>query len=160
MRIVLAALFAAFAAADAGAAVLYKLVDPLGRITFADNVPRGFDGTVTRLDIDTGTNVITPSPSGDAVVRAPVDRDLLVRRPDMSGEERLRQAAQRVEDARLALADAQNNSLAEDWVYLGADNPLGMRRMPRPEYQARLDQLAGNVVVAEAAYDALRSQLR
>jgi hypothetical protein len=158
MRIVHAVLFAAFAA-DAGAAVLYKLVDPLGRITFSDTVPRGFDGTVTRMDIDTGTNLITPTPSGEPAVRAPIDYDVLVRRPDTSGEERLRRAAQRVEDARLALADAQNNSVAEDWVYLGA-NPLGMRRMPRPEYQARLDQLASNVVVAEAEYDALRRQWR
>lgn len=160
MRIVFAALLAAFATADAGAAVLYKLVDPLGRITFSDTVPRSFDGTVTRLDIDTGTNVITPTPSGEAVLRAPVEYDLLVRRPDTSGEERLRLAAQRVEDARLALAEAQDNSLAEDWIYLGPDNPLGMRRMPRPEYQARLDQLAGNVVIAEAEYDALRGRLR
>jgi len=158
MRIVLAVLFAAFAA-DAGAAVLFKLVDPLGRITFSDTVPRGFDGTVTRMDIDTGTNLITPTPSGEPAPRASIDYDVLVRRPDMSGEERLRRATQRVDDARLALADAQNNSLAEDWIYLGS-NPLGMRRMPRPEYQARLDQLAANVVVAEAEYDALRRQLR
>jgi hypothetical protein len=160
MRTMLVALLAAFAAADAGAAVLYKLVDPAGNTTFSDAVPQGFSGSVTRLDIDTGTNLITPSPSGTPVARAPVNYEWLTRRPDTSGEERLREAARRVEDARLALADAQNNSLAEDWIYLGTGNPLGMRRMPRPEYQARLDQLAGNVVVAEAEYDALRRELR
>jgi hypothetical protein len=32
--------------------------------------------------------------------------------------------------------------------------------MPSPEYQARLERLANNVVVAEAEYDALRSRLR
>jgi hypothetical protein len=159
MRTLVAALFVLFAA-DAGAAILYKLVDPYGHITFSDSVPRGFQGEVTRLDIDTGTNLITPTPSGAPAVRAPIERELLVQRPVVSGEERLRAAARRVEDARMALADAQNNSLAEDWVYLGPNNPLGMRRMPRPEYQARLDQLAANVVVAESEYDALRQQLR
>ena len=53
MRIVAAALVAALAVADAGAAVLYKLVDPAGSITFTDSVPQGFRGSVTRLDIDT-----------------------------------------------------------------------------------------------------------
>ena len=107
MRTLLAALLF-LAAADAGAAVLYKLVDPLGRITFSDSIPRGFDGTVTRMDIDTGTNLITPSPSGEPLARAPIEYDQLVRRPTISGEERLKDAARRLEDARIALANAQN----------------------------------------------------
>ena len=158
MRTLFAALFVLFAA-DAGAAVLYKLVDPVGNVTFSDTVPRGFQGNVTRLDIDTGTNLITPTPSGEPIARAPIAYDSVVRTPVVSGEERLRASARRVEEARQALADAQNNSLAEDWIYLGS-NPLGMRRMPRPEYQARLDRLASDVVVAEAEYDALRNALR
>jgi hypothetical protein len=159
MRVLLAAALALFAA-ETSATVLYKLVDPAGNITFSDSVPQGFRGSVNRLDIQTGPNLITPSAEAAPVARAPVDYDWLVRRQDTSGEERLRAAAQRVEEARQALADAQNNSLAEDWIYLGPANPLGLRRMPRPEYQARLDQLASNVVVAEAQYDALRQQLR
>jgi hypothetical protein len=159
MRTLLAVLLA-FAAADAGAAILYKLVDPLGRITFSDSIPRGFDGTVTRMDIDTGTNLITPSPSGEPVVRAPIEYDPLVRRPVVSGEERLKDAARRVEDARIALANAQNNSLAEDWIYYPRNPVTGASRMPSPGYQARLDRLASDVVVAEAEYEALRNQLR
>ena len=159
MRTLVAALFVLLAA-DAGAAILYKLVDPSGGITFSDSVPRGFQGDVTRLDIDTGTNLITPTPSGSPAARAPIAYEPVVPRPASSDEDRLRVAAQRIEDARLALAEAQNNSLAEDWIYLGPNNPLGMRRMPRPEYQARLERLASNVVVAESEYDALRQQLR
>ena len=160
MRTLLAALFVLFAA-DASAAVLYKLVDPAGNVTFSDNVPRGFNGQVTRLDIETGTNLITPTPSGEPVVRAPIERELLVRRPVISGEERLRLAARRIEDARFALADAQNNSRAEDWIYYAQPNATtGARRGPSPEYHARLEQLASNVVVAEAEYEALRNQLR
>ena len=158
MRTLLAVLLVC-GAANAGAAVLYKLVDPYGAITFSDSVPRGFMGNVTRMDIDTGTNLITPTPSGEPA-RALITYDPVVRTPVVSGEERLRDAARRVDDARMALADAQNNSRAEDWVYFGPGNPTGMRRAPRPEYQARLDQLASNVVVAEAEYDAVRSQLR
>ena len=159
MRTLLAVLLVC-GAADAGAAILYKLVDPYGAITFSDSVPRGFMGNVTRMDIDTGTNLITPTPSGDPVVRAPIQYEV-VRRPIVSDEERLRTAAQRIEDARIALANAQNNSTAEDWFYYGSTNPMtGARRGPRPEYQARLDQLAANVVVAEAEYEALRQRMR
>ena len=159
MRLLLPALLL-LAASDAGAAVLYKLVDPAGNVTFTDSVPRAFQGDVTRMDIETGTNLITPTPSGEPIARAPIQYAPVVRTPVVSGEERLSTAARRVEDARQALADAQNNSLAEDWIYLGPNNPQGMRRMPRPEYRARLDRLAGDVVVAEAEYDALRNALR
>ena len=159
MRTLLAVLIL-LAAADAGAAVLYKLVDPLGRVTFSDSVPRGFDGTVTRMDIETGPNLITPSPSSEAIARAPIEYDTLVRRPGISAEERLRDSARRLEDARIALANAQNNSNAEDWIYYPRNPATGARRMPTAEYAARLEQLANNVVVAEAEYDALRNQLR
>ena len=159
MRTLVAALVVCFAG-NAGAAILYKLVDPFGNVTFTDTVPRGFQGNVTRLDIETGTNLITPTPSGEPVAAAPIEYDTLVRRPAVSGEERLRDAARRVEDARIALANAQNNSLAEDWIYYPRNPTTGASRMPSPEYQARLDQLAANVVVAEAEYDALRNRLR
>ena len=159
MRTLLAALLV-FAAADAGAAVLYKLVDPVGRVTFSDSIPRGFDGTVTRMDIDTGSNLITPTPSGEPAARAPIEYDLLVRRPAVSGEERLRAAARRLEEARIALADARDNSLAEDWIYYPRNPVTGATRMPSPEYQARLDRLASNVAIAEAEYEALRNELR
>jgi hypothetical protein len=159
MRTLVAALFACIAA-DAGAAVLYKLVDPLGHVTFSDTIPRGFDGTVTRMDVETGSNLITPAPSRTPAARAPIEYETLVRRTAPSGEERLRLAARRLEEARLALADAQNNSLAEDWIYYPRNPVTGASRMPSPEYQERLERLAANVMVAEAEYDALRSQLR
>ena len=159
MRTIVAALVLGIAATDAGAAVLYKLVDPVGRVTFSDTVPRAFEGTITRIEVDTGTNVIVP-------VRPEETRGLadyasvIRRRPDTSGEERLRLARERVEAARAALEDARDNSLAQDWIYLGPNNPLGMRRMPRPEYQARLQRLESDVEAAESSYDALRRELR
>ena len=160
MRTFVAALVVCFAG-NAGAAILYKLVDPYGNVTFSDNVPRGFQGNVTRLDIETGTNLITPTPSGEPVSRSPMGAyDPVVRAPVVSGEERLRDAARRLDEARNALANAQNNTLAEDWIYYPRNPTTGASRMPSPQYQARLDQLANNVVVAEAEYDALRQRLR
>ena len=148
-------------AADAGATVLYKLVDPAGNVTFSDTVPRGFQGNVTRLDIDTGSNVITPSPGADTVLSLPApDRQVMRVPARVSGEERLRAAQARVDSARAALENARNNSTGEDWIYYQRNPVTGASRMPAPEYQARLDQLAGNVVVAEAEYDALRRELR
>jgi hypothetical protein len=54
-----------------------------------------------------------------------------------------------VDAARSALADAQEGSSAEDWIYFGPNNPVGMRRAPRPEYAQRLQRLEGDVVAAE-----------
>jgi hypothetical protein len=159
MRTVAAALLALFAA-DVGAAILYKLVDPYGRVTFSDSVPRAFEGSITRLDIDTGTNLITPTPSGEPAVRSPIERELLVQRPAASGEELLRAAELRVEAARAELQHARDNSTAEDWYYYPRNPVTGASRAPRPEYQERLDRLASNVVVAEAEYEALRRELR
>ena len=146
-------------AVDAGAAVLYKLVDPLGRITFADMVPEGFEGTVTRLVVDTGPKTVPPERIPEILARTPIDHEAVVPRP-ISGEERLKVAAERVETARAALQVAQETSDASDWIYLGPNNPLGMRRMPRPEYQARLARLEQDAIAAENAYDTLRRDLR
>jgi len=144
-------------AVDAGAAVLYKMVDPLGRITFADMVPQGFQGTVTRVVVDTETTSVPPERIPEILARTPIDHESLVRRTT-SGEERLKVAAQRVEAARVAYEDARDNSPATDWIYLG--NPAGTRRMPRPEYQERLARLEQEMIAAEQSYDALRNQLR
>lgn len=161
MRTVFAALSAslalALASADAGAAVLYKLVDTQGNVTFTDTLPRSFVGEVTRLDVDTGTNVFTPAP--ESAARAPVDHDLLAR-PGPSGEERLRMAAERIDAARAALEDARTNSVAEDWYYYQRNPATGASRAPRPEYLARLSRLESEVIAAEEAYDALRGELR
>jgi hypothetical protein len=147
-------------AVDAGAAVLYKLVDPLGRITFADMVPEGFEGTVTRMVVDTGPKTIAPERIPEVLARTPIDHEAVVPRRVVSDEERLKVAAERVETARAALQVAQETSDASDWIYLGPNNPLGMRRMPRPEYQDRLARLEQEAAAAVNDYDTLRRQLR
>jgi hypothetical protein len=49
----------------------------------------------------------------------------------------------------MAFESARDNSIAEDWVYMGPANPLGMRRFPKPEYEARLAGLQQGVKLAQ-----------
>ena len=148
-------------AVDAGAAVLYKLVDPLGRITFADMVPEGFEGTVTRLVVDTEPKTISPERIPEMLARTPIDHEAVVRRPAVTGEERLRGAAQRLETARAALQVAQETSDPNDWIYIArAPGSNGPRRAPKPEYLARVQGLEMEVAAAEESYDSLRRELR
>ena len=164
MRAVIASLALALAiiAADyAGAAVLYRLVDPLGRITYTDLVPQAFDGTVTRIDVDTRTTAISPERIPEVLAAAPVEYDLLVRRrAEAAGEQRLRLAQQRVDVARAALENERNSSMEGDWFYFPPNPETGATRAPRPEYLARLQGREAELQAAELAYDDLRRQLR
>jgi hypothetical protein len=80
---------------------------------------------------------------------APDYAEIIRRRAPVDDEARIIQARERLEAARQALAAAQESSTPDDWIYFGPNNPLGMRRAPRPEYQARLENLERNVQIAE-----------
>jgi hypothetical protein len=162
MRPVVTALLAALtlAAANAGATVLYKLTDRAGNVTYADSIPRGFDGAVLRLDIEPAANSIPTDRIPEILSAPPSPAPSIALSRAQTDDDRLRQARARVDAARLTLDDARNNSLAEDWIYLGQNNPLGMRRMPRPEYSARLERLEGDVLVAEEDLRALEREIR
>jgi hypothetical protein len=141
------------AATEAYGTTLYKLTDPSGEVTYTDAVPKGFRGTVKRLDMDTSAKVavITPSArAGEVEATVPDYAEIIRRRPPVDENEvRIAEARARLEAARRALTDAQENSPATDWIYFGPNNPAGMRRAPRPEYQARLESLERNVQIAE-----------
>lgn len=163
MRLIIAAATAALAAgaADAGAAVLYKLVDSTGHVTYTDAPPRSFEGTVARIDVDPDANNIAPAQIPEVLALGPASRAVAQpQRAGASAEERLRFARARVDAARSALADAQNNSTADDWYYFGPNNPVGMRRAPRAEYQDRLTRLEGDVIAAENGLRDLERDLR
>lgn len=149
-----------FACAGAQAAVLYKLVDPAGNVTFADAVPSGFRGDITRIDVDTSS--LPTRPTIDiAKESVRLDAALAAQRlSEVRREDEIAAARARVAAATAALADAQNNSTANDWVYVGPGNPVGMRRFPRPEYQARLAQLENEVAVAQGTLDRLERDAR
>lgn len=135
----------ALAAADASAAVLYKLTDSQGRVTYVDQPPKGFAGSVQRMDIDTGEHVIALQEPVVRALRSRAENEEIIRRtpPVDPGIERARVARLKAAAARSALESAQNNSTPEDWIYF----PGG--RAPRPEYQARLQQLEQEVQRAE-----------
>lgn len=132
----------AFAAAGASAATLYKLTDAQGHVTYVDAVPRGFNGAVQRMDIDTGEHVIALR---EPAVRSRAENEEIIRRspPVDPGIEQVRVARMKAAAARAALESAQNNSTPEDWIYF----PGG--RAPRPEYEVRLQQLDREVQRAE-----------
>jgi hypothetical protein len=56
----LAFVIAALLPAPALAQTLYKLVDKTGKVSYADRVPKGFDGEVTPITIDPATNAASP----------------------------------------------------------------------------------------------------
>lgn len=156
MRILLRtslALLLIAAATEVYGATLYKLTDVSGQVTYADAVPKGFRGTAKRLDVDTSEKVAVLTPGSRGQVRAsppPDYAEIIRRRPPVDESEiRIAEARERLEAARRALAVAQESSTPDDWIYVGPRNPLGMRRVPRPEYQARLENLERNVQIAE-----------
>ncbi len=60
------ALAASLVAPSVSAQTLYKLVDKSGKISYADRVPKGFDGEVTSLVIDPAANVQAPARAAPA----------------------------------------------------------------------------------------------
>lgn len=155
MRILLRtslALLLIAAATEAYGATLYKLTDASGEVTYTDAVPKGFRGTVKRLDIDTSAKVAALTPGarpGEVQATLPDYAEIIRRRPPADDESRVIQARERLEAARQALAAAQESSTPDDWIHVAPRNGLGARRVPRPEYLARLENLERNVQVAE-----------
>ena len=135
----------ALVAAEASAAVLYKLTDTQGRITYVDAVPQGFSGNVQRMDIDTGEHVIALQEPVVRSLRSRAENEEIIRRspPVDPGVERARVARLKAAAARSALESAQNNSMPEDWTYFRGG------RAPKPEYELRLQQLEREAIAAE-----------
>ncbi len=144
----------ALACASAEAAVLYKLVDTAGNVTLADNIPPGFRGEVTRIDVDTSTMPTRPT-MDIAQESVRLDAELAARRlAEARQEDQVQIARARVDAARAALDNARDNSSSEDWVYFVRPNPVtGARRMPRPELAERLQGLENDVFAAQAALE-------
>lgn len=146
-RLVLARLAApallALAAADACAqTTLYKLVDRNGKVTYAEKPPKDFDGKVIRIDIDPNANTATlPTMPRPAEKAAPAKRAV-------DPGARLSAAEDRLEAARKALADAQENPRDEDVQWI-ANKGGGVRRVPTEAHARRLAALEKAVQDAE-----------
>lgn len=154
-RVAFALLAATLASVDAGATVLYKLTDRAGNVTYVDTVPSAFDGIVIRLDIDSDANTVAPAEIPRILSQTPAAPTapgyLETRRnAEAAYDARLRAARSRLDAARAALEDAQNNSTPDDWIYLQrSNNSPGPRRVPRPEYAERLASLEGDLLAAQ-----------
>jgi hypothetical protein len=126
--------------------VLYKSIDAQGRVTYSDQPPGPAAARVVPLEIDTSA-LPTTSLWRDSIAQsagAPNIEELIRRRPVQPNEAAVRGAQARLDRARAALDSAQNNSLAEDWIYYGNGH-----RGPRPEYAARLEALDSELKAAE-----------
>jgi hypothetical protein len=86
------------------AQVLYKLTDRQGRVTYADFVPKNFDGTVVRLESDTASNVMPPGRAPEATPAPAASTGMAEgrrqKREDL--DRKLRAAQARVEAAKKA----------------------------------------------------------
>ncbi len=88
------------------AQTLYKLVDKAGKVSYADRVPKGFDGEVTPLAIDPAANANSPVRSAPAKTEGlPRDHNSERREARTRLQLAFDRAAARLAAARKALAD-------------------------------------------------------
>lgn len=89
---------------------LYKLVDKSGKVTYVDHVPKGFDGEVTRIEVDPQINTQRPAPAPAAPI-APSGEPA---KPDLNTTKRvLRERLQADIDRAQAKLDAARKALAD-----------------------------------------------
>jgi hypothetical protein len=145
--------FAAVAAIwPVSADVLYKLIDKNGKVTYSEEKPKDFDGQVIRLDINPNANTAT-FPKGDGVKPA---EGAAPRRSETSAPKApaakptlsVDEARDRLERAQNALQEARDNPAESDIQILGLKGG-GVRMVPTPEYQKKLDRLEQEVKDAE-----------
>lgn len=142
-----------------GTQVIWKLVDKRGRVTYADQPPKEFDGTVTRLEVPIDSPALQPSPTGrtaqggaTAPAAAPGGR------PSAELAADLTKARARLEEARKAL-DAGKEPGPDDVVWVGRKGG-GARPEISDAYAARVKKLEDAVRVAEEEVDRLERGTR
>jgi hypothetical protein len=168
----------AAAAGGASAATFYKWTDAQGQVHYGDQPPKGFQGEVTRVDVDPGEHVATPSKAASAEERAtmglPAAPDLLEQRRATRArlEANLAQARERLDLAQKALAEAGNPQDDEWQTTIGqvvdpratsvsrsncSKNAAGRivcpGRVPSEGYYQRQAQLEAEVKSAQQAVD-------
>jgi hypothetical protein len=137
--VVLACLAIAVPAA-ALAETLYKLIDKNGKVTYAQEKPKYFDGEVVEVRIDPNANKATlpkytpPPPAPNAKAAA--------------GKDPLAQARARVDAARKAYENARDNPAEGEVQRIGKVGG-GTRPVPSPEYEQRLARLEAELKEAE-----------
>ena len=144
-------------ACDAPAQTLYKLIDKNGKVTYSESEPKNFDGKVVPLNVNPDANTVSlpkppaagpggvvPERNADGIRRAPRPEPGA---PGASGD-KVQVAKDRLEAARKALKDAQENPIEGDLTWIG-NKSGGTRAVPSESYQRRLELLEANVKSAE-----------
>ena len=83
--------------------VLYKLVDKNGKVTYVDKVPKGYDGEVTRIDIDAAPDLVRPPPLAPAPA-TPAKPTIDINAARRANREKFQAA---IDAAHVKLADAR-----------------------------------------------------
>jgi hypothetical protein len=142
---------------DAPAQTIYKLIHKDGKVTYSESEPKNFDGKVVPMNVNPDANTVSlpkPPPAGakgepppernaDGIRRAP--------RPEPgtgSSGDKVQVAKDRLEAARKALKDAQDNPGENDVTWIG-NKSGGTRPVPSEGYAKRLDGLEADVRRAE-----------
>ena len=140
----------------AGAQTLYKLIDKNGKVTYSETAPKDFPGQVIRIDVDPNRNTATLPKLKEAETqpsREATGKDVRTRgsppsdAPSESGEAGS-SAKEKLEAAKKALADAQQNPGEGDLTWIG-NKGGGARPIPSEGYAARLEALERQVKAAE-----------
>jgi exonuclease VII small subunit len=140
------AVLLAAAAPIALAQTVYKLIDRHGKITYAEEPPKYFDGQVIRIDIDPNANRATlaaPKP-----VHPTASTETKPAAAEATGAQKLEVARQRLEAARKALEDARDKPGDGDIRFIGNAGG-GTRPVPTEAYEQRLANLERAVKEAE-----------
>ena len=136
---------ALFAAGDALAQTLYKLIDKNGKVTYVEKVPPNYDGKVVPVTIDPNANTATlpkyqpgsrPADSSSSSGGAP------------TRSERVAKAKESLEAAKKALEYAQNNPGEDEVARLGTKGG-GSRPVFSDEYKGKIQKLEAAVKAAE-----------
>ena len=137
------AVLAALLSWGASAQTLYKLVDRNGKVTYTQEEPKGFDGTVTRIEVDPNANKATlPKYAPPAKATAGAERAVGEKvAPAASPQDKL-------ERARRELANAIANPGPDDVTRVGNVGG-GTRPVPTDAYRKRLGALEQAVKDAE-----------
>jgi hypothetical protein len=140
----------------AGAQTLYKLIDKNGKVTYSETAPKDFPGQVIRIDIDPNRNTATLPKPKEAEAAGPREGGKDVRTkgpppddaPNVAGNNTVEAARERLEAAKKALADAQQNPGEGELTWVGKVGG-GARPIPTDGYAARLMELDRAVKAAE-----------
>lgn len=126
-------------ACGASAQTLYKLVDKNGKVTYSQEEPKGFEGTVTRIEVDPNANRAT-LPRYTPPAKAPAGAE----KPEAKAET----PQEKLERARRELADAVANPGPDDIRRVGNVGG-GTRPVATDAYLKRLAALEQAVKDAE-----------